>query len=73
MLAFLRRIGLREGLLGGRRPWLLVGIAAWVLHLLGKALRPDAEVVYRGDLLPGETLVLAREDAPRPRRRRSRS
>ena len=53
--------GWREGILGGSRPWLIVGGAALAIRLLQRAAEREPVVVYRQDLPVGETLTIAHE------------
>mgnify|MGYP003622149881 CR=1 FL=1 len=71
MLPMARRRAITDGLLGGNRRWLLLGGLAWALRAYHWASSRDPEVVYRGELAPGETLVLSREE-PHPSRRQAR-
>jgi hypothetical protein len=61
------RLGLRRGLLGGSRAWAVVGGAALIGHLGGRALAKEPDVIFSEVLAPGETFVIHNE---RPRRRR---
>ncbi len=58
MLRTLIRIGVRKGLIGGSRPWFVVGAAAGALRLLGRLAAKEPEVVYCEDLEPGQALVI---------------
>jgi hypothetical protein len=52
-----------------------VGIAGWLIKAVQWAAKREPEVVYRAELLPGETLVVARESIETARarvKRRSR-
>ena len=73
LLRYLRRVGIERGLLEGRRSWMWLGGLAWGLHFLNKAAGRHEVVVYREELLPGESVVVRREAVPERRRRRSRS
>jgi hypothetical protein len=67
MLKRLARTGLRKGVLGGSRPWLLVGVTAFGLRLLGRVVRNEPEVLYCDELSPGgAVLVTLRDDDGRP-------
>jgi hypothetical protein len=57
MLRSLIRIGLTRGI-GGSRGWLAVGITAGGLHLLRRAVKREADVVYLEELRPGQSLVI---------------
>lgn len=73
LLSSARRSSLTKGLIGGSRPWLVVGALAWSLKALQWALRPSPTTVYRGRLEVGETVVISHEPAPPTRRQRRRS
>lgn len=73
VLRFVRRAGVERGLFEGRRAWLVLGGVAWGLHFLNKAAGRNEVVVYREELLPGESVVVRREAVPERRRRRGRS
>jgi hypothetical protein len=53
--------GWREGILGGSRPWLILGGAALAIRLLQRAAERERVVVYRQELPAGETLTIAHE------------
>lgn len=75
MLQRLRARGLTDGLIGGSSFWLLAGAAGWLVKGIQWAAKREPEVVYRAELQPGETLVLAREGSETARdrvKRRSR-
>jgi hypothetical protein len=57
----LRSRGLKEGFVGGSRLWMALGLAGWLVKAFQWAAKREPEVVYRAELEPGETLVLARE------------
>lgn len=59
MLRLLIRNGVRRGLLGGSRTWLVVGGAAFAVRLLRKLAGSEEQVVYREELRPGEAVVVA--------------
>ncbi len=56
--ATLRRRGIRDGLLGGSRPWLAVGGLAWASFLLRRLMARPEIVVYRQELKPDEYVVV---------------
>lgn len=60
------RAGLRRGLLGGSRPWIVVGGVALGLRALGRLAAHEPEVVFCERLSPGETLVISRDRQARP-------
>ncbi len=59
MLRTLFRIGLRKGLMGGSKPWLIVGAVAGGIRLLGRMAGREPEVVYCEKLEPGERLAIS--------------
>lgn len=70
MLGQLRRATLDRGVLGGSRPWLVLGALLWGARALRWATRRTSGVMWRGELGDGEVLELAATTA-RQRRRRS--
>jgi hypothetical protein len=73
MLEFLRRYGVTRGFLGGSRPWMVVGGAAYALKAVKWALQRDVEVVFSEEIRPGDRLVItpiAAEVARQASRRR---
>lgn len=52
------RTGLRRGLLGGSRAWLVVGVGAGLVKAVQWAAAKSPESVFRAELAPGETLVI---------------
>ena len=58
MLRTLLRMGFRKGLVGGSKPWLLLGATAGGIRLLGRMARREPEVVYCEELHPGQRLVI---------------
>lgn len=53
----LSKVGLRRGLLEGRRGWLYVGVAATTVRVLRRVLA-EPEVVERFELEPGEAVEI---------------
>lgn len=43
---------------GGGRNWLAVAAGIWLLRKAGEVRRPQPEVVYRGVIEPGQTLLV---------------
>jgi hypothetical protein len=64
----LLRLGLRQGvskgLMGGSRPWLVVGGVALGWQLLRRIAGGESVVVYSEKLEPGDTLVIAHGREP---------
>lgn len=73
LLSVARRSSLTKGLVGGSRPWLVVGALAWTIKALQWAIRPNPTTVYRGRLEVGETIVIRHDPAPPTRRQRRRT
>lgn len=67
-LQYLVRNGIRRGLLGGERRWLVLGASALALQTVIKVVRKRPKVVFSEKLGVGESLVLEHQP-PRPRRR----
>ena len=55
-LAALQRQGMRKGVLGSSRPWLYVFVAAFGLRKVRQTIGSEYEVVWRGEVRPGETI-----------------
>lgn len=71
LLDNLRRLGFDRGVLGGSRPWLVVGGAAWGLRAIQRARRPEPETLLLEVLEPGETILVSHSGPPlTPRQRR---
>ena len=65
LLRIVMRNGLRRGVLGGSRPWLIgLGIAGAV-RLIQKIQERERDVVFSEKLDPGQTLVIAHGREPR--------
>lgn len=58
MLRQLRRASFDRGLLGGSRPWIVVGALLWAARGLRIATRRQGGVVWRGVLAEGETITV---------------
>jgi hypothetical protein len=58
------RQGLRRGLMGGSRPWLVIGGVALCWRVLHKIAGGDPVVVYSEKLELGETVVIAHGREP---------
>lgn len=68
----LRRRALYQGLLGGSRGWLSVGMVMWVWGFLKRFFAGgDPLTRYMEELQPGERLVIAHPE-PAPSRRKAR-
>ncbi len=56
--AYIRRQGLRKGLMGGSRSWLIVGGTFWGVRVLRQALGRTERVIATEILKPGQVLRL---------------
>jgi hypothetical protein len=62
LLGWALRKGWREGVVNGSRVWLVTGAVALVARIVQRAVtKGEAKVVYREQLKPGETLVIAHQ------------
>lgn len=66
---YLRSRGIKDGVLGGRRGWLILGVAVWSGRLLKKLVMRSPEVVSVEKLEPGQSVTVTAL-APQERRRR---
>ncbi|HEX6569778.1 MAG TPA: hypothetical protein VF015_11450 [Acidimicrobiales bacterium] len=55
-LRFLQRRGVNKGLFGGSRGWFWVAVASFGLRQFRRAIGSQYELVYRGELKPGEAI-----------------
>jgi len=55
-LHYLQRRGMSKGVLGTSRPWLYVFVVSFGLRKLRRAIGSEYEVVWRGEVRPGETI-----------------
>lgn len=67
--AFVRRMGLYRGLLGGSRGWMVAGGVVWGVRLARRFLGRTAEIAATEILKPGQ-FVTIRAIAPLTRRER---
>lgn len=63
------RMGLNRGLRQGSRPWLVVGLAATTVRIVGRVVARREETVFRAELHPGAGLQI-RALEPEPKRGR---
>ena len=57
-LRYLQRRGVNKGVKGSSRSWFWVAVAAWGVRRLRRAIGSEYELVYRGEVKPGETLQI---------------
>ena len=62
LLSWAVRKGLRRGVLGGERPWLVLGAVALLAQLALKVLNKQPEVVFSEKLAKGEQLIITHRD-----------
>ena len=61
MLKRLSTLAISRGLLGGSKPWLVIGGGVALLRFFQWAGRDTEDTVFCEELQPGETLVISRE------------
>lgn len=59
------RYGFDRGVLGGNPFWLVLGAAALLAHLAGRAMPRQPELIFVDDLEPGEELQITTGRRPR--------
>jgi hypothetical protein len=58
VLRYFQVRGVARGIRGTSRPWFWVAVGAWGLRRVRRAIGSEYEVVYRGEVRPGETLQI---------------
>ncbi len=61
MVKFLMRTGMRKGVMGGSRVWLVLGGVGLAMRVLKKLSGSEPEVVYSEELPVGTAVVIANE------------
>ena len=61
---YLQGTAFRRGILGNSRPWFWIAVVTYSLRILGRLLGRQEKVLYRHELEPGQTLVVAHEREP---------
>ena len=56
--SYLRKRGLKDGLIQGRKPWAIVGIVVWTARLLTRLGTRRPQVVARERLEPGQSISI---------------
>lgn len=59
LVSYLSRRGVRDGLLGGRRPWLVAGAVVWTLRLVRRLAGRRPELVTRETLKAGDSITVS--------------
>jgi hypothetical protein len=57
-LRFLQTRGVNKGILGSSRGWFWVAVVTWGLRRVRRAIGSEYDLVYRGEVRPGETLQI---------------
>jgi hypothetical protein len=68
LMSYLRTRSVKEGLLGGRRSWFVIGVFVWGFRLIRKLMSRSPQVVSTEVLRPGQTLSVSALE-PKSRRR----
>ena len=55
-LRYLQGRGVNKGVLGSSRGWFWVAVATWGMRRLRRAVGGEYELVYRGEVKPGEAI-----------------
>ncbi|HEY8546248.1 MAG TPA: hypothetical protein VIL36_14410 [Acidimicrobiales bacterium] len=56
LLRFLQTRGVQRGVFGSSRTWFWIAIATWVLRRVRKVIGSEPELVYRGEIKPGQAI-----------------
>ena len=58
LLGFLQARGVQRGVFGTSRAWFWVAVSAWVLRRIRKVVGSEPELVYRGEIKPGQAIQI---------------
>jgi hypothetical protein len=58
LLNFLQTRGVQRGIFGNSRAWFWIAVSAWVLRRVRKVIGSEPELVYRGEIKPGQALQI---------------
>lgn len=58
LLGFLQRRGVQRGVFGSSRAWFWVAVTAWVLRRVRRFVGSEPELVYRGEIKPGQAIQI---------------
>jgi len=58
LLGFLQSRGVQRGVFGTSRAWFWVAVSAWVLRRIRKVVGSEPELVYRGEIKPGQAIQI---------------
>jgi hypothetical protein len=56
LLRYLQARGVQRGVRGASRTWFWIAVVAWVLRRVRRVVGSEAEVVFRGELRPGQAI-----------------
>jgi hypothetical protein len=56
LLRYAQARGVQRGIRGTSRTWFWIAVGAWVLRRVRRFVGSETEVVYRGELKPGQAL-----------------
>ena len=67
-MTWLLRAGIRQGwhrgVVGGNRAWIVIGGAALLGHLARRAMTRNEEVLWSGELAPGQVVTVQHLSEP---------
>ena len=58
LLGFLQSRGVQRGVMGSSRAWFWIAIGAWVLRRVRRVIGSEPELVYRGEIKPGQAIQI---------------
>lgn len=58
LLGFLQRRGVERGIRGASRTWFWIAIGAWGLRRVRRWVGSEPEVVWRGEVKPGQAIKI---------------
>jgi hypothetical protein len=56
VLRYMQTRGVQRGVRGSSRAWFWIAVGAWVLRRVRRFVGSEPEVVFRGELKPGQSL-----------------
>jgi hypothetical protein len=56
LLRYLQARGVQRGVRGTSRSWFWIAVGAWTFRRVRRAIGSEPEVVYRGELKPGQAI-----------------
>jgi hypothetical protein len=58
LLRYLQSRGVQRGVRGASRSWFWIAVGAWTLRRVRRVIGSEPEVVYRGELKPGQAIKI---------------